>query len=309
MSKKILFFGNERLATGVTTGALVLRGLIEDGYEVAAVVVAQVEAGASRQPRQLEVAKLAGQHDIPVLALENLAESVGQLSGLGAEAAVLVAYGKLVPPELIEAFPHGIINVHPSLLPKYRGSTPLESVILDGANETGVSLMALAAEMDAGPVFAQQKVALSGSETKQELADKLSGIGAEMVRSNLSAILDGALEPQPQSGQPSFCQQIEKANGEIDWNKPATSLEREVRAYAGWPRSRSKIAGTDIVITASHVIDGQGEPSKLWRQGKEFGIYTSDGIIVIDRLIPAGKKEMSAEAFLAGYQLNEVGGD
>ncbi|HEX4774821.1 MAG TPA: methionyl-tRNA formyltransferase [Candidatus Saccharimonadales bacterium] len=304
MSKKILFFGNERLATGVATAAPVLQGLIEAGFEVAALVIAQSEPGQSRQPRQLEVAALAERHNIPVLALENLAESADQLRSFGAEAAVLVAYGKLVPPDIINLFPSGIINVHPSLLPQFRGSTPLESVILDGALETGVSLMRLVAEMDAGPLFAQQKVPLTGRETKQELADKLSKIGSEMVLQNLPKILDGSLRPQPQSGEPTLSQQIEKQDGRLDFAKPAIRLEREVRAYAGWPRSHTTIGKTEVIITKAHVTEGQGPAGKTWQEGRQFGIYTTPGILVIDHLIPAGKKEMPAAAFLAGHSIS-----
>lgn len=303
MSHRILFFGNERLATGVTTTAPVLSGLIDAGYTVAAVVVAQAEAGKSRQPRQLEVAQLAQRHNIPVLVLDEPKKSLTQLRDFGAEAGVLVAYGKLVPPEVIELFPRGIVNVHPSLLPCYRGATPLESVILNGDGQTGVSLMRLAAELDGGPVFSQQTIPLQGHETKQELADKLSGIGATMVRQNLPAILEGALQPRPQSGEPTFCAQIQKADGELDFSKPAARLEREVRAYAGWPRSRTKIGGLNIVVTRAHIGAGQGTPGQLWQHGKAFGFYTRENILIIDSLIPAGKKEMPAEAFLAGYKL------
>lgn len=310
MSKKILFFGNERLATGVSTVAPVLQDLIAHGYEISAVVVAQSPAGATRRERPLEVALVAQTHNIPLLSSANLSdpETLEELAAYKAEAAVLIAYGKIVPPAILDLFPCGIVNVHPSLLPLHRGSTPIESVILEGAHETGVSLMRLAKEMDAGPVYAQEMVALSGRETKQGLADQLSSLGLDLLLQNLPAILDGSADLEAQDeAQATYDPHIEKQDGIIDWSKSATRLEREVRAYAGWPRSRAKIGYTDIIITSAQVEAGSGTAGTLWfGDAKKLGFYTGDGVLVINSLIPAGKKEMTAEAFLAGYKPSQT---
>lgn len=297
MSRTIVFFGNERLATGVTTSAPALRGLLEAGYNVAAVVVAQNQPGASRQPRELEVATIAKKHNIAALT------SHDGLASLKADAAVLAAYGKKLPQGTIDLFPRGIINIHPSLLPRYRGSTPIENAILDGAKQTGVSLMQLVAGMDTGPVYAQQPVSLSGQESKQELTDQLDSLGTELLIKNLPAILDGSLQPKPQNEtEATYSKQIEKADGELDFAKTAGQLEREVRAYAGWPRSRTKIGNVDVIVTKTHVENGSGTPGKLWQNNQQLGIYTSENILAIDSLIPAGKPEMPAQAFIAGYK-------
>lgn len=304
-SKTILFFGNERLATGVTTAAPTLRGLIEAGYDVAAVVIAQNPNDKSRSSRQIEIAEMAAAHKIPVVRPHDLLEAKHELATYKAEAAVLIAYGKLIPQPIIDLFPKGIINIHPSLLPLHRGSTPLESVILEGASQTGVSLMKLVAEMDAGPVYAQRKIALGGHETKQELADKLSLIGSKMVLKHLPAILDGSRKPKPQDESAATEDaHITKADSLLDWNKPAARLEREIRAYSGWPRSRSNIGWTKVVVTAARVIEGQGLIGNLYIQNKQLGVYTSQGILIIETLIPVGKKEMSGQAFLAGYKIS-----
>jgi len=302
MSSKILFFGNERLATGVHTGVPTLQALLASGYEVPAVVVAQSQSGKSRQERQLEVAAIAGQHDIPLLAPVDLAGARDQLAGFGAQAAVLIAYGKIVPQVILDVFPRGIINIHPSLLPLHRGPTPIENAILSGATETGVSLMRLSPKMDAGPVYAQQNVALDGSDTKQTLADRLSAIGVDMMLEYLPKVLKGLVEPVPQNSQAAtYDQLITKDDSQLDWTKPASTLEREVRAYAGWPRSRAKLGSTDVIITRSHVENSAGEAGALLIDQKQLGVYCGKDILMIDSLIPAGKKEMSAAAFLAGY--------
>lgn len=305
MSNKIVFFGNERLATGLGTTAPTLRALIDIGYEITGVVVAQKELGNSRKSRELEIVQVANAHNIPILSPAKLSEAADEITKLGAEIGVLVAYGKIVPQSIIDLFPHGIINIHPSLLPLHRGSTPIESVILNGDSETGVSVMQLSAGMDSGPIFGQTRIALDGTETKQALADKLLNIGKDMVVELLPKILDGSLEPYNQDEtQVTYDKLIDKSAKHLNWNKTAVQLEREIRAYVIWPRSRAVINGIEVIITQSHVVDGVGEAGNIWRDTKALGFYTTNGILVIDRLIPAGKKEMTAAAFLAGYQIS-----
>jgi methionyl-tRNA formyltransferase len=303
MSKKILFFGNERLATGINTTVPALRGLLDSNYEVAAVVIAQTDPGKSRKARSLEVATVAAEHNIPLVSFADLNQAKDELAVYGAQAAVLIAYGKIIPPEVLAIFPAGIINIHPSLLPLHRGSTPLEAVILSGASKTGVSLMKLSEKMDAGPIYARESMPLNGMETKQALADQLSTIGTNMLLKHLPAILDGSAESVPQDeSHATYDAHISKADGVINWSKPATQLEREVRAYAGWPRSRTTIGTTDVIITAAHLSKGSGEPGSLRINGKQLGAYCGEDVLVIDSLIPAGKREMPAAAFLAGYK-------
>jgi methionyl-tRNA formyltransferase len=304
MSKRILFFGNERVATGTTTTAPTLRALIEAGYDVAAVIVAQGEIAKSRKDRELEIATVAEQHGIPLITPNKLKDAKDTLAKFEAEAAVLVAFGKIIPQAIIDIFPRGIINIHPSLLPLHRGSTPLESVIRNGDKETGVSLMRLSAEMDAGPVYAQETVLLHGDETKQQLADQLIEIGKSMLLHYLPDILAGKLEPSEQSeSEATYDKLVTKDDGNLGFmHKSAEELERDVRAYAGWPRSRTTIGTTDVVITEAHAGQADGTPGTLWLEDASLGIYAKSGVLVVDSLIPSGKKEMPAKAFLAGYK-------
>jgi len=302
----IIFFGNERLATGVTTSVPVLSALIEAGYNIPA-VISNYTSGSSRNKRTLEIGSVAEAHNIPLLLPTRLSEIYQQIINYKAEMAVLVAYGKIIPQEVIDIFPRGIINIHPSLLPLHRGPTPIESVILAGEAETGVSLMQLAKEMDSGPLYAQSTLQLSGTETKQVLADKLLDLGSSMLITELPSILDGHMSPMPQDAQATYDKQITKDMGLIDWTKPADQLEREIRAYAGWPGSRTTLAGKEVIITqarAEQITDSRlqmTEPGKVVIQDKQLGLQTSDGILVIEKLKPAGKSEMTAQAFLAGY--------
>lgn len=321
MSKKILFFGNERLATGLSTTVPILRTLLKNGYEVEAIIIAQNDLKPTRKERELEIVGVASENNIPLLAIDKLKDAEQELTKFHAEAAILIAYGKIVPQSIINIFPSGIINIHPSLLPLHRGPTPIESVILNGDTQTGVSLMQLAPKMDAGPIYAQQSIKLLGTESKQELADKLSLLGSDMLLKNLPRILDGSLDAIAQLDiHATYDRLISKDDGIIDWCKSASKLEKEVRAYSVWPRSRTKVGQTEIIITHAHVIpeDTPGLQKKDWAINNSSGSY-SDGLIVetshqtlgfttgkdvlmVDNLIPAGKKEMTVQAFLAGYR-------
>jgi methionyl-tRNA formyltransferase len=305
---RLIFFGNERLATGVTTTAPVLRMLISEGYEIAALVLNNAPA-RSRTKREVEIASVAHAYHIPILFPDKLSDINGELTEYDAIAAVLVAYGKIVPQSVIDIFPKGIINIHPSLLPLHRGPTPIESVILSGENETGVSLMQLAKDMDAGPVFAQEKIQLDGEEAKQELADRLIELGARMIKNNLPSILAGDLNPvQQDSSLATYDSLIQKEDGLMDWSKPAEQLAREVRAYAGWPKSRSIIAGKDVIITKAQSSKLEQAKQKLGamkisNNSAQIYVQTSKGTLGIECVQPSGKQEMHVSDFLRGNQL------
>lgn len=304
---RIVFFGNERIATAASTKNPTLRMLIAANYPVVAVVANNHEA-VSRKSRTLEVEDIANEHGIPFYRPEKLSTIRDELASLRADVAVLVAYGKMVPQEIINLFPRGIVNIHPSLLPKHRGSTPIESVILSGEAETGVSLMQIVQEMDAGPVYAVTTLPLRGDETKQALADTLATIGAKMLQEMLPGIISGDILPQEQNHtEASYDQLIHKADGLLDFNKSAVQLEREIRAFAEWPKSRTTIAGKEVIITKAHVLshsEVQGIELVVGRPftyEKQLCIPTKKDMLVIDALKPNGKSEMPATAFLAGY--------
>jgi methionyl-tRNA formyltransferase len=164
--------------------------------------------------------------------------------------------------------------------------------------------MSLVKAMDAGPVYGQSEAPLTGSETKQELADHLLNIGGAMVVELLPGILEGAIVALPQDDSlATYDNLIAKDDGTVDWQKPAEQLEREVRAYTGWPRSRTTLAGKEVVITAAKVVDQSGKPGEVTMYDKNILVYTGNEALLIQKLIPAGKKEMTAQAFLAGNKI------
>ena len=294
---RLVFFGNERLVSGLDhTDAPVLTGLIERGYNIVAIVANHTD-GTSRKARKLEVADIAEKHGIPLFLPDRPSEIINELATLKPDAAVLVAYGRILSQRVINVFaPIGIVNLHPSLLPKHRGPTPIESTILTGDVVAGVSIMQLTAGMDTGPVYAQSSFPLVGNETKFELYAQLAKAGAELMFNVLPDILAGTLQPEPQQNNDvSVTSLIAKQDGLLDpTTEEALMLERKVRAYLGYPKAKLRIDHNDVIVTSASVVDDQ----------------TSDSLIVpcanktwlrIDSLIAPSGRSMSGADYLRGY--------
>jgi methionyl-tRNA formyltransferase len=296
-SKTLLFFGNERLVSGLkSTDTPILRSLIEAGYTVKA-VVSHHSDGSSRTNRPLEIAALAEAHSIPVFLPNKPADIKEELIALGADVGILVAYGRLISQDIIDIFPGGIINIHPSLLPKYRGPTPIESTIVNGDSQTGVSIMQLSAGMDEGPIYAQRSVELNGTETKFDLYDTLATTSKELLLDVLPSILDGGLKPTVQdSSQATYSALLTKEDGLLRPDTlSAIDAERKVRAYLGFPKSKLTVLGHDIIITKSHVSSEVETKTPL-------DVLCRDGAYLsIDELIAPSGRIMNAAAFLNGY--------
>lgn len=301
---KVVYFGNERLVSGLQkTDAPILNGLIERGYDVVA-VISHFSDSQSRNNRELEVASIAKAHNIPLFTPHKPSEIIRELQSFQADVAVLASYGRIISQDIINLFPLGIVNVHPSLLPQYRGPTPIESAILNGDSETGVSVIQLSAGMDEGPVYSQQKITLTGSETKFELYHRIVEIANPLFFDTLSQIIDKTIQPVVQADfGVSYSKLIQKIDGEVNWNNSAELIDRQIRAYEGWPQSRATIHGIDVIITRAHVKAGHGEPGIVTiTDNNELLVGTNNDLIAIDMIKPAGKKEMPISAFLAGYK-------
>lgn len=296
---KIIFFGNERLASAVEESGVILQSLIDAGHDVTHLFINQSSV-QSRKKKTDAVVSIAEKNNIPIITSWDKEQVIELASRV--DVGVLAAYGRIIPQSVIESFARGIINIHPSLLPKYRGSTPIESAILNGDFETGVSIMSLAKAMDAGDVYTQATLTLSGSESKQELYESLSKLGAQLVVDLLNK--DEAHEAFKQEhANATYCPQISKQDGQISWDKTATILEREVRAYLDWPGSKTTLLTKDVTITKAKALNQSGKVGTFKSTNNSIIAYCPEGALEILALKPAGKNEMSAQAFLAGNPL------
>lgn len=294
---RVVFFGTDQFSVPS------LRKLIDKKIEVVAVVTKpDSKSGRGKKLIKPPVAEIAVENGIKVFQPQKLDENLlGQLNQIGADIGVLVSYGKILPQEVIDTFPHGIVNVHPSLLPKYRGPSPIESAILNGDSETGVSLMQLDYGMDTGPVYLQERFKLNHKETRPETYRDLSELGAKMLAENLDDIVSGQLNPTEQNDDDvSISKLISKADGLLNKEKldqPAENIERMVRAYKEWPAVRLE---DNSQIIEAKIASEKLEPGEIRTDGGQMLIGTATNAIEVVRLKPAGKKEMSVEEYLRG---------
>ncbi|MDB5160987.1 MAG: fmt [Candidatus Saccharibacteria bacterium] len=289
--KKLVFFGTEDFSTPS------LQALLGSGWEVAAVVTKPDRpAGRGRHTKIPAVKAVATDHGIKVLQPEKVEEVQDELKTISAEIGVLVAYGKIIPADIIDLFPAGIINVHPSLLPKYRGPSPIETAILSGDSQTGVSLMQLAPKMDAGPVYRQFTLPLSGKETKTELYARLADIGAKMLVEDLENIIGGKSQPAPQDdSKATYTTMLTKSDGKISEEESAEFIERKVRAYQGFPKTSIKLMDKyEVVVTKARVASSS--------EDGDLVIKAKGGFIVIEELIAPSGRLVSGAEFLRGYR-------
>ena len=295
-SKKILLFGNERIATSVETKAPIFRYLMQN-YNVVGLVVSE-----KKNMDSLEVVKLAKENNIEVYNFTKLKDSIEDIRKLEADIAVLIAYGKIIPQSIIDIFPMGILNIHPSLLPMHRGPTPLESVILGNETKTGVSLMHLSSGMDSGPVYVQKTINLNQKETKQELANILDELGYSIFKEDFEDILSGKITPVEQKDElATYDQLINKTNSNIDWNESSLQIINKIRAYEGWPGTKTILGKLNVNIVSADISDYKGNPGEFLIENGRLYIYTLDSSLEIKTIQPEGRKIMTARDFLLGY--------
>ncbi len=286
---KIIFFGTEKHSLGT------LKALVEHGTEIAAVITKpDALKGRGHKLTQPPVKEFAITHNIPVWQPNKLIEIIDDIRQLQPVAGVLVAYGKIIPQRVIDLFNPGIINLHPSLLPKWRGPSPIEATIANQDTETGISIMQLEAGMDSGPVYIQKTVPLSGNESKLDLYNSLFSLGNQTLINFLPDILSGKLMPTPQDDQQAtYCSLLSKEMSQLSpETMTAAEANAHVRAYLGFPRSRLQLNDNSLIITQAHV-------SPVTEH--DLSVKFKDGqFLTVDELIAPSGKTMAAKAYLNG---------
>ena len=281
------------------------------GVEVAAAVTPPDRPrGRGRQPESPPVKQEAQSLGIPVLQPPSLRgdEAQSQLASLKPDVIVVAAYGRLLPPTVLELPPHGCLNLHPSLLPKHRGPSPVATAILEGDDKTGVSLMLLDEGMDTGPVIAQEEIELDGQEKADELTDRLFILGGNLLANSIEPWAHGELDAQAQDeAHATLSRKLERADGEADWNLPAEILARQGRAYDPWPGLYTHWQGKVLKLTdtsAQPGLDtGRATPGTVVApdSGKGLWVATGDGALALHRLQLEGRRPVTSEEFLRGY--------
>ncbi|MCP3761945.1 methionyl-tRNA formyltransferase [Domibacillus sp. A3M-37] len=285
----------------------VLERILKDGNNVLAVVTQPDRpVGRKKVMTPPPVKAAAIKHGLPVLQPEKLSKSdeLAEIIGLKPDLVVTAAYGQLLPNELLEAPKYGCINVHASLLPELRGGAPIHYSILQGKQETGITIMYMAEKLDAGDIIAQAAVTIDENDNTGILHDKLSVVGADLLSETIPAIITGTSSRTSQDeSKATFASNIRRSDEKIDWNRSGEELHNQVRGLCPWPVAYTTLAGSAVKVWKSEKVSNtSGTPGTILSI-EEDGIVTATGsstAIKITELQPAGKKRMSARDYLRG---------
>ena len=293
-SSQFIFFGSGPIA------AESLKLLIQD-FTIEAVIT---KPNLPHYNHKLSVSDIAKKHGIKCLELVNNKAVEQTLSQtFDSKVGLIIDYGIILSEKVINYFPLGIVNSHFSLLPQWRGPDPISFAILSGQQETGVSLMLICPGIDDGPLLAQKKLPLSKTITTPVLTQALIELSHNMLVTTLPKYIEGKITAyeQDKSVLPTYSRKLTKEDGSIQWFKPAEQIDREIRAYADWPKSYTKLNRINVIITAGRVVNQFGTSGKFIINHKRLIMYCGQQAFEITMLKPAGKPVMSTEAFLAGY--------
>lgn len=279
-------------------------------YEVVAIITQPDRpAGRSQRPTPPPVKTAAAKHRIPVLQPERLRkpEVAVEIKELNPDIIIVAAYGQIIPKAILEIPRFGAVNVHPSLLPKYRGASPIQAAIKNGDAVTGVTIMLLDEQLDHGPILADRAVAIAPTDTAGTLSERLAQTGAALLMETLPRYVKGKLTPREQDhAAATVVKQLTRDDGRIDWSCPAAEIERTIRAYDPWPGSWSAWNEIRLKIIRAKISSEAPEWLKagsIFQTGDGMGLAVrcGSGSIVLDALQPEGKKEMTAAEFLRGH--------
>ncbi len=297
---RVLFYGSPDFAIPT------LQALIDSPYRPIAVVTQpDARAGRGRSLRPPPIKQLAAAHDIPALQPAKLRDraAIAQIASLRPDLQIVAAYGQLIPTEILDLPSHGSLNAHASLLPRWRGASPISAAILHGDTETGVSIMLVDENEDTGAILRQQSTPIIPTEHAGDLSDRLAQIGARLLLETIPDWLNGAITPIPQdSDRATRARRVKKSQGRIDWQQSADQIARHIRAYTPWPAAATTLDQTPIRVTLATRSDSavQHLPGTILQAGTTIDVATADGVLQIHRLQRAGKRELSAEEFARG---------
>jgi len=285
-----------------------LQMLIERGENVIAVVTQPDRPkGRGQQLQFPPVKELATRHDIPVIqpVKVRVPEAVEEIRALNPDLIIVVAFGQILPKALLDIPPFGCINIHASLLPRYRGAAPLNWCIINGESETGITTMMMDVGLDTGDMLLKRTTAIAPEDDASSLHDRLSLLGAETMAETLDLLLTGKLAPEKQDDSLTcYAPMLKKELGEINWNATTETICNLVRGVTPWPGAYSRIDGKVVKIHKVRPGSGSGSPGEILTAGKD-GIETAsaDGSIIIEELQLEGKRRLKSAEFLAGCRL------
>ncbi|HZJ22237.1 MAG TPA: methionyl-tRNA formyltransferase [Anaerolineales bacterium] len=294
---KIVFMGSPDFALPG------LRALAQD-YEVIGVITQPDRAsGRGREIKMPPVKTLALELGLPVMQPEKLRapEAMQQLLAWNPDLIVVAAFGQILKKDVLELPRFGCLNVHASLLPRWRGAAPINAAILHGDEETGVTIMQMDVGLDTGPMLAKRSLRLSADDTAGSVTEALSNLGADLLIETLPEYLSGNIMPQPQPEEgATYAPMLKKEDGRLDFTRGVKELERQVRAFNPWPGAFMDYEGGLLKVHKAHVEEGVASAGQRLVHLDQPAVGARDGLLILDEVQPSGKKSMSGKSFLAG---------
>lgn len=289
-------------------GAIILEGLIKKEYKPVLVITSPDKPIGRKQVLTPSLVKVFAQkYGISVIQPLKIKDAKNKIEKLNPDLIILAAYGKIIPKEILDIPKHGSLNIHPSLLPRWRGPSPVQYTILNGDKETGVTIMKMAEKVDSGSILAQKEIKLEGNETDDTLHDKLGKLGADLLVETIAKWLKGEIKEKTQDeSKATYTKILKKEDGRINWQKSAKEIERQIRAFYPWPGTFALAENKIIKILKGRILktlDSTTYPvgKTLVAPQNHLCVQTGEGFLVIERLQLEGKKEMNSEDFLRGH--------
>ncbi|MGZ3478922.1 MAG: methionyl-tRNA formyltransferase [Myxococcaceae bacterium] len=299
---RLAFFGTPPFAVPA------LRACQTVGTVVTVVTQPDRPRGRGQQTSSSAVKVEAERAGLPVLQPTRLkGTDLGErLAALRLDLAVVAAYGRILPPDVLSAPRLGSLNVHASLLPRWRGAAPIQWAVASGDSETGVCLMQMEAGLDTGPVLAERRTPILPTDTSETLHARLSELGGALLLDELPRFLAGALTPRPQPVEGvTIARMVQKEDGRLDWSRPAVELERRLRAFVPWPGGWTQLGGHLLKVWRAEVVEGSGVPGTVLAAHGVLDVACGTGALRLLEVQPEGKRRMSAAEFLSGHRLSE----
>ena len=296
---KLIFAGTPEFA------AQALSAILAAGHEVALVLTQPDRpAGRGMALQASAVKQVALRHGIAVFQPPSLKDAATQarLAVLDADAMVVAAYGLILPPAVLDLPRFGCLNIHASLLPRWRGAAPIQRALLAGDRETGITIMQVEAGLDTGPLLLCEALAIAADETAATLHDKLAALGARLIVEALGRL------PLPATAQPAagvtYAHKIDKAEAAIDWSRPAAEIDRQIRAFNPFPGAQARFAGQPVKLWRAVPVAGQGQAGSILAvDGQRLIVACGDGALAVEEWQKAGGKRLPTQQFLAGHPL------
>mgnify|MGYP000872340837 CR=1 FL=1 len=298
MSKRIVFMGSPDFA-------LPSLRLLAKNYDVVGVITQPDRAsGRGRELKSPPVKILAGELNLPILQPEKLKEATEEIKTWNPDVIIVAAFGQILKKEILDLPKFGCINVHASLLPRWRGAAPINAAILAGDEETGVTIMKMDVGLDTGDMLSKKSIRLNPDDTAGSVFQALSTLGAELLIETLPKIFDGSITPQPQPDEgATYAPMLKKEDGKLDFNHSIYEIERRVRAMNPWPSAWFEWNGNLLKVMRVGVSEKKvGETGNRFTVEGRGAMTCADGSIILEEVQPAGKKVMSGKSFLAGVR-------